>query len=243
MPAAPSAGRPPAVIGVDRVPARCPAHTVYASGRSPLASRRGRSRRPGSPGASPRRRRDRHARGLPRLPARHPGVEVLGAGRGGPERDGRRLVDDARRDAQAHGLRRGPLVLPVAARREPRSRRGTRWTGTADRDWDWHSAAEDSPDQLRALWQDAVDRSRALVAEALADGGLDQLAQRTWPDGRAPSLRWILVHMIEEYARHNGHADLLRGVGRRPHRRVAVRPGPARRCRHRDRGRLRSGSG
>ena len=30
------------------------------------------------------------------------------------------------------------------------------------------------------------------------------------PDGQAPSLRWILVHMIEEYARHNGHADLLR---------------------------------
>jgi hypothetical protein len=29
-------------------------------------------------------------------------------------------------------------------------------------------------------------------------------------DGRAPSPRWILVHMIEVYARHNGHADLLR---------------------------------
>jgi hypothetical protein len=28
--------------------------------------------------------------------------------------------------------------------------------------------------------------------------------------GRAPSLRWIVLHMIEEYARHNGHADLLR---------------------------------
>jgi hypothetical protein len=55
-----------------------------------------------------------------------------------------------------------------------------------------------------------VARSRALVAEALADGGLDGLAQRTWPDGRAPSLRWILLHMIEEYARHNGHADLIR---------------------------------
>jgi hypothetical protein len=39
---------------------------------------------------------------------------------------------------------------------------------------------------------------------------LGRLATRTWPDGRAPSLRWILVHMIEEYARHNGHADLLR---------------------------------
>jgi uncharacterized damage-inducible protein DinB len=80
----------------------------------------------------------------------------------------------------------------------------------ADRDWDWHSAADDSPEQLHALWQDAVARSRALVDEALADGGLDRLARRTWPDGRAPSLRWILVHLIEEYARHNGHADLIR---------------------------------
>jgi uncharacterized damage-inducible protein DinB len=80
----------------------------------------------------------------------------------------------------------------------------------ADPDWDWHSAAEDTPEQLRARWQDAVAHSRSLVGEALADGGLDRLARRTWPDGRAPSLRWILCHMIEEYARHNGHADLLR---------------------------------
>jgi uncharacterized damage-inducible protein DinB len=80
----------------------------------------------------------------------------------------------------------------------------------ADPDWDWHSAAKDSPEQLMALWQGAVARSRSLVAEALADGGLDRLARRTWPDGRAPSLRWILCHMIEEYARHNGHADLIR---------------------------------
>jgi uncharacterized damage-inducible protein DinB len=80
----------------------------------------------------------------------------------------------------------------------------------ADPDWEWHSAAEDTPEQLTTLWQDAVASSRVLVAEALADRGLDQLARRTWPDGRAPSLRWILVHMIEEYARHNGHADLIR---------------------------------
>ena len=80
----------------------------------------------------------------------------------------------------------------------------------AEPDWDWRSAAEDPPEQLMALWRDAVARSRSLVAEALDDGGLDRLARRTWPDGRAPSLRWILVHMIEEYARHNGHADLLR---------------------------------
>jgi uncharacterized damage-inducible protein DinB len=81
---------------------------------------------------------------------------------------------------------------------------------SADQDWEWHTAADDSPEQLLAIWQDAVERSRALVAEALPNGGLDQLAKHTWPDGRAPSLRWILLHMIEEYARHNGHADLLR---------------------------------
>ncbi len=80
----------------------------------------------------------------------------------------------------------------------------------ADPDWDWHSAAEDSPEQLYALWQDAVERSRSLVIEALADGGLDQPARVSWPDGRAPSLRRILVDLIEEYARHTGHADLLR---------------------------------
>ncbi|HZD97517.1 MAG TPA: alpha/beta fold hydrolase [Micromonosporaceae bacterium] len=80
----------------------------------------------------------------------------------------------------------------------------------ADPDWDWRSAAEDSPEQLFALWQDAVDRSRSLVAKALADGGLGGLGLRTWPDGRAPSLRRILIDMIEEYARHTGHADLIR---------------------------------
>ncbi|WP_214318337.1 DinB family protein [Nonomuraea sediminis] len=80
----------------------------------------------------------------------------------------------------------------------------------SDPDWDWNSAADDSPEELFTLWQDTVERSRALVAEALADGGLDRLARRGWPDGRSPSLRWILLHMIEEYARHNGHADLIR---------------------------------
>ncbi len=80
-----------------------------------------------------------------------------------------------------------------------------------DVDWDWHSAANDTPEQLRALWQNAVDRSRALVATALERGALDQPAVRIDPHyGIAPSLRWIVVHMIEEYARHNGHADLIR---------------------------------
>ncbi len=87
------------------------------------------------------------------------------------------------------------------------------WDGVdweADPDWEWHSAADDSPEELFALWEDAVGRSRALVAEAFADGGLERVTRRTWPGGEAPSLRWILCHMIEEYARHNGHADLIR---------------------------------
>jgi uncharacterized damage-inducible protein DinB len=80
----------------------------------------------------------------------------------------------------------------------------------ADRDWEWHSAVDDSPQDLYGLWRASVDHARECVQEALSTGGLDRLAVRTWADGRAPSLRWILCHLIEEYARHNGHADLLR---------------------------------
>jgi uncharacterized damage-inducible protein DinB len=91
--------------------------------------------------------------------------------------------------------------------------RGEPWATVdweADRDWDFHSAADDSPDDLRALWGSTVERSRRSVTEALERGGLEQRSAKTWPDGSGPSLRWILVHMIEEYARHNGHADLIR---------------------------------
>jgi uncharacterized damage-inducible protein DinB len=80
----------------------------------------------------------------------------------------------------------------------------------AQPDWDWDSAANDSPAGLLALWRAAVEHSRSLLTEALAADDLGQLARWTWPDGRSPSMRWILCHMIEEYARHNGHADLIR---------------------------------
>jgi len=79
-----------------------------------------------------------------------------------------------------------------------------------DRDWDWNSAANDTPEQLLKLWHDACDLSRLNIASTLDNGGLDQLAKRSWPNNDLPSLRWILVHMVQEYARHNGHADLLR---------------------------------
>ena len=71
-------------------------------------------------------------------------------------------------------------------------------------------AGQDSPEQLMALWQDAVARSRAALARALASGGPDQLSRFVWPDGRSPSLRRILIDLIEEYARHTGQADLIR---------------------------------
>ena len=80
----------------------------------------------------------------------------------------------------------------------------------ADPDWEWHSAAGDTPEQLLTLWREAVDRSRSAVSEALAGGGVDQLARFTTSDGRSPSLRRILIDLIEEYARHTGHADLIR---------------------------------
>jgi uncharacterized damage-inducible protein DinB len=80
----------------------------------------------------------------------------------------------------------------------------------ADPDWEWHSAARDTPEQLMTLWQEAVVRSRSAVAEALADGGLDRPARFTTSSGESPSLRRILVDLIEEYSRHIGHADLIR---------------------------------
>ena len=80
----------------------------------------------------------------------------------------------------------------------------------ADQNWEWHSAANDSPGQLMALWQDAVSRSRSAVTAALAVDGLGQLAKHTSSAGELPSLRRILIDVIEEYGRHNGHADLIR---------------------------------
>jgi uncharacterized damage-inducible protein DinB len=54
-----------------------------------------------------------------------------------------------------------------------------------------------------AQWQAECDASR----DAAARLGLDDTGTR---DGQPCSLRWIYTHMVEEYARHNGHADLIR---------------------------------
>ena len=51
----------------------------------------------------------------------------------------------------------------------------------ADPDWEWHTAADDTPDQIVTLWQDAVARSRELAARAMVDGGLDRFRGRSAP--------------------------------------------------------------
>lgn len=81
----------------------------------------------------------------------------------------------------------------------------------ADPDWEFRTAADDTPEQLRALFDAAVEQSRRNIDEALAAGGLDQLSVTLdRKENQRFSLRWILLHLIEEYARHNGHADYLR---------------------------------
>lgn len=79
-----------------------------------------------------------------------------------------------------------------------------------DPDWDFTSAPDDSPASLYALYDDTVARARARVAAALATGGLDQHVHVSGPGGAPASLRRLLCDLVEEYARHTGHADLLR---------------------------------
>lgn len=78
-----------------------------------------------------------------------------------------------------------------------------------DPDWEFTSAADDKPAELYALWDGTVERSRARLSAAIADGGLDQLVHLSFGDQRL-SLRRLVCDLIEEYGRHTGHADLIR---------------------------------
>jgi hypothetical protein len=81
----------------------------------------------------------------------------------------------------------------------------------ADEDWEFHSAQDDSPEELWRIFDEAAAGADAAIDRALAKDGLDTLSVRTSSRKGTPfSLRWIVLHMIEEYARHNGHADMLR---------------------------------
>ncbi len=77
----------------------------------------------------------------------------------------------------------------------------------ADPNWEFRTAEGLQPEDLRARYRQACERTRDVVASA---GGLDQMSAQPMRDGRHFSLRWVLLHLIEETARHAGHADFLR---------------------------------
>lgn len=89
---------------------------------------------------------------------------------------------------------------------------GAPWTQEvweADPEWEFATAAEDSPAALYALYDSKVVRARARLRDALEDGGLDQPTATADEQGHRASLRRLVCDLIEEYARHTGHADLL----------------------------------
>jgi len=72
-------------------------------------------------------------------------------------------------------------------------------------DGDFDDVADAGVAEAFGYWRDECAHARERVAAAPS---LDVTG--TGRQGEGYSLRWIMVHMIEEYARHNGHADLLR---------------------------------
>lgn len=90
-----------------------------------------------------------------------------------------------------------------------RSQRGT------DSDWEW-DPSQDSAVQLLEWFETAVatagavySRAPSLSANSRQVGCADP-GSETLPDAESYELRWILTHLIEEYARHAGHLDLIR---------------------------------
>ena len=96
-----------------------------------------------------------------------------------------------------HRVAQGHLDEPRLLRRED------------DRDWDFNGAVADPAvvDEAYAMWKAEI---------AAADAWLDALPEEDlgrelrMAEGDTVSVRDLVVHMIEEYARHAGHADLLR---------------------------------
>ncbi|MEU6279150.1 DinB family protein [Streptomyces sp. NPDC047028] len=76
-----------------------------------------------------------------------------------------------------------------------------------DHDGDFHVTEADTWKEAHATWQEQIATARRHTAGLT----LDDFSKGLSHNSRQPfSLRWIYTHMIEEYARHNGHADLIR---------------------------------
>jgi len=100
-------------------------------------------------------------------------------------------------DVERHWFRR-----VMAGQDAPR-----RFQSASDPDGDFNGAVADPEvvNEAWSAWEEEVAFAERFVAEAL-DLGMVATDARNGP----VSLREVLVHMVEEYARHNGHADLLR---------------------------------
>ncbi|SCG62335.1 DinB family protein [Micromonospora inositola] len=82
---------------------------------------------------------------------------------------------------------------------------GSLFTRTDDRDEDFNDVEHATGAETFAIWRTEVETSRRIAA----DRPLEAVGRS--PDtGWEHSLRWVLTHMIDEYARHLGHADLIR---------------------------------
>jgi hypothetical protein len=76
-----------------------------------------------------------------------------------------------------------------------------------DPDGDFNDLDSMAPEDALAIWHEECDYARGVFTAA----GLDEIGKKkSSRSGKEFSMRWIMLHMIEEYARHNGHADLLR---------------------------------
>ena len=82
------------------------------------------------------------------------------------------------------------------------------WDG--DNDWEFTSAAQDSPAELYALYDRAVGRARESVRATPETNGLDGDSAVSLEDGSRASVRRVLFDLLEEYGRHTGHMDLVR---------------------------------
>jgi uncharacterized damage-inducible protein DinB len=84
---------------------------------------------------------------------------------------------------------------------------GPLYYGDEDPDGEFHPAETDTWQEAYTAWQDEI----AVARRTAAGFGLDDVSLGKSRSTEEPySLRWIYTHMIEEYARHNGHADLVR---------------------------------
>ena len=101
----------------------------------------------------------------------------------------------------SHRLRGEPVIAPFDT---------VDWS--ADDDWDFHSAADDTPGEVTALrtTRRSRPRTRSCAWRSPRAGSTSSPPVPGRRSGKHFDLRWILTHLIEEYARHNGHADLLR---------------------------------